>query len=158
MRVLELAATPVPVAVAALGRNCHMPNALQTPLHVILHVEHMVRTLTVAAADVTLSSVADGVSKPPLKGHPLSGQGADPWVAVLPQQAYAWGVRLAIREGGCCASRAAYVGACLGAMTASASVRVESHLPEDWLERYPAVGNVRMWAEAVIVARRRQET
>ncbi|EFJ42871.1 hypothetical protein VOLCADRAFT_97046 [Volvox carteri f. nagariensis] len=37
-RALELRTEPVPVAVAALGRNCHMPNALQTPLHVVLHM------------------------------------------------------------------------------------------------------------------------
>ncbi len=33
-RVLELRDTPVAKATAALGRNCHMPNALQTPLQV----------------------------------------------------------------------------------------------------------------------------
>lgn len=38
-RAAELRAEPVAVAVEELGRNCHMPNALQTPLQV-RHAAH----------------------------------------------------------------------------------------------------------------------
>lgn len=40
---LDLAARPVPDVVALLGRNCHMPNALTTPIHCVLHMEHLAR-------------------------------------------------------------------------------------------------------------------
>lgn len=44
------------------------------------------------------------------------------------------GVRLALREGGCCASRTAFVGACLGAGMGPEAV------PEAWLKRFTAGG------------------
>jgi len=89
-RALALAGTPHLAATEALGRNCHMPNALTTPLHAVLHQEAL------AAA----------------------GRSAEGGAAGLPAAAYAAGVRDAIRAGGCCASRSGYAGACLAALTA----------------------------------------
>ncbi|KAG2498090.1 hypothetical protein HYH03_003848 [Edaphochlamys debaryana] len=138
---LALAATPVPEAVAKLGRNCHMPNALQTPLQVVLYVEH----------------------------HHAQAQAQ----ARLPPAAYVEGVRLAIREGGCCASRAAYVGACLGALCAPSHSEGEEGaqkegekegvagalvaLPQSWIARYGAAEQVTAWAGAILAARARAE-
>ncbi len=57
------------------------------------------------------------------------------------------GVRLAVREGGCCASRAAYVGACLGGLLGPEAVA------DDWLERFSMQAEVREWAEAICATR-----
>ncbi|GFR40758.1 hypothetical protein Agub_g1370, partial [Astrephomene gubernaculifera] len=127
LRVLELRTTPVPEAVAVLGRNCHMPNALQTPLQVVLYTEHMASQLSSSSsADTRPSNDSNGSNGSSSTVCGGSGEGTSSSMqteltspsrgASLPPEAYVWGVRLAVREGGCCASRAAYVGACLGAM------------------------------------------
>ncbi|KAG2442291.1 hypothetical protein HXX76_002377 [Chlamydomonas incerta] len=128
----DLRGVPVPEATAVLGRNCHMPNALQTPLQVVMHVEYLVEQ----------QWQQEGASG-------TAGAGAQ-----LPAEAYVWGVRLAVREGGCCASRAAYVGACLGTMVAGADEGVGSGaLPPDWLAKYTSAARVQAWAEVVVAAR-----
>lgn len=77
----------VPSFTAKHGRNCHMPNSLQTPLF---------------AAVVA---------------HRAGG---------APEEIFKRGVRAAVREGGCCASRASVTGAVLGALVGAAA------LPSDW--------------------------
>ncbi|GLC50861.1 hypothetical protein PLESTB_000440000 [Pleodorina starrii] len=157
-RALELRTTAVPAAVTALGRNCHMPNALQTPLHVVMHVEYLaaqMQTEVEARQEREKETGAEGGGG----GGAAGANGGDPWVGgspQLPAEAYTWGVRLAVREGGCCASRAAYVGACLGAMVAAAPGGGQLvGLPEEWLARYSEAAQVRAWAETVLEARRR---
>ena len=49
--------------------------------------------------------------------------------AILPGVAWVRGVRLALSQGGCCASRASFSGACLGAMVGMAGI------PHDWMGR-----------------------
>lgn len=144
-----------------LGCNCHLPNALQTPLHVVLYVERLIARDWSNSTDRTnkgddgqdTSSNSAGGDAP---GNDCS---AGSRMVCLPPVAYVWGVRLAVREGGCCASRAAYVGACLGALVAgSYNSGLEGcgrggGLPKEWLELYPAAVQVRSWAEALVGAR-----
>lgn len=40
LQAAELAPLPPLEAAAQLGRNCHLPNSLQTPLQVVLHLEY----------------------------------------------------------------------------------------------------------------------
>eukprot|EP00198_Chlamydomonas_reinhardtii_P003957 XP_001693293.1 predicted protein [Chlamydomonas reinhardtii] len=142
-KVHELRGVPVPEATAALGRNCHMPNALQTPLQVVMHVEHLVEQQRQQEAGVAGNA-----------GEAKGGASAARAGAQLPAEAYVWGVRLAVREGGCCASRAAYVGACLGAMVAGAEEGVGAGaLPADWLAKYTSAAQAQAWAELVVAAR-----
>ena len=124
-------------ATASLGRNCHMPNALQTPLQVCLYVEHLMAEgggegAAAAAASAASCRVGAGGATPAAAAASAGG----PAAAVRQDAGVAWyklGVRLAIREGGCCASRAAYVGAALGAR-----LHLGLHaLPADWVARYP---------------------
>ncbi|KAG2433550.1 hypothetical protein HYH02_012667 [Chlamydomonas schloesseri] len=142
----ELRGVSVPEATAVLGRNCHMPNALQTPLQVVMHVEHLVEQ----------QRQSQGQEAPAADGG--VGAGTATPGAQLPAEAYVWGVRLAVREGGCCASRAAYVGACLGAMVAGAGTQDAAGagagaLPADWLAKYTSGSQVKVWAEAIMAAR-----
>lgn len=151
-----LAHLPPREAVSILGRNCHLPGSLQTPLHVLLHLEwRLASGGDSVAAPAAPSSVHGGnVQKQQLdrtsalpavgpvqaclpcsmgKGTACELPGPSPAgaaaVAALRQQqqqqqqlpakltaaAYQDAVRLAIREGGCCASRAGLVGALAGA-------------------------------------------
>ncbi|GLI69252.1 hypothetical protein VaNZ11_013830 [Volvox africanus] len=161
VRVLELRTTAVPVAVAALGRNCHMPNALQTPLHVVLHVEHMIRqrdafTSVLDSTNYASHQGATAVTTGAMVNTEQETRYGGPGVAGLPYKTYVWAVRLAVREGGCCASRAAFVGACVGAMVAGLNPDESPSLglPEDWLGRYPFAEKVRAWADMIVEARR----
>lgn len=124
---LDLAHLPPSEAAAALGRNCHMPAALQTPLQVVLHVEHLAAT---------------GALPPVAADHGSSASGDTGNLGL-----YVLGVRLAIREGGCCASRAAYVGACLGALEGLDAV------PTSWRSRCADFDGVLADAEAICRAR-----
>lgn len=104
-------------AFAQLGRNCHMPNALTSPLHIVLHLEHLAR----ATLGEMGNKDRNGTAAQPAgaDGSGADGQVAGGWdgeVAAVMGACYAQGVRAAIVEGGCCASRAAYVGGCLGAL------------------------------------------
>ncbi|PNH12277.1 Crystallin J1A [Tetrabaena socialis] len=153
-RVLQLRTTPVPEAVAELGRNCHMPNALQTPLLVVLYVEHLAAGQSGGGSGGDAGGRGEGVV---LRGGG-SGGGDVVQAAVLPAEAFVWGVRLAVREGGCCASRAAYVGACLGALTAGGGVGGAGggeDLPARWVAKYTAAEQVRSWALQICEARSR---
>ncbi|KAL4451369.1 hypothetical protein ABPG77_009441 [Micractinium sp. CCAP 211/92] len=62
--------------------------------------------------------------------------------AQLPPEAFLEGVRLAIRPGGCCASRAGFVGALLGALG--------MQLPADWEGRVLGYASVRQHAELLV--------
>ncbi|GFH14097.1 predicted protein [Haematococcus lacustris] len=106
---MKLAALPPSTAIAELGRNCHMPNALTSPLQIVLHMEHRARCSVTPSAP---------------------GSAAVAAVAGAMQTMYAEAVRLAIREGGCCASRSAYVGAVMGALAGVAGV------PPAWQAAY----------------------
>jgi ADP-ribosylglycohydrolase len=111
-RVLQLRDVPHAEAVEQLGRNCHLPNSCQTPLHAVLHHEWRV-----------------------------SAQ------AGIQQQLLVAAVRDALAAGGCCASRAGFVGACIGAMQGVECV------PPDWRRRYEAAAEVQRHADALCTAR-----
>jgi ADP-ribosylglycohydrolase len=124
-RVLQLARAPHAEAVEQLGRNCHLPNSAQTPLHAVLHQEWL------------LAQQGGGNC-----GGMLSLQApADK------QRVFAAAVRDALAAGGCCASRAGYAGACLGAMLGGDAV------PRAWLDSYEAAGRVQELSEALCDAR-----
>lgn len=57
-----------------------------------------------------------------------------------PEEVYTATIRAALREGGCCASRAAFVGACLGALGGEAAV------PRAWREQLTGWEDVRQLA------------
>lgn len=86
---LQLRDQPHLDAVQQLGRNCHMPNALQTPLHTVLHQEWLLQQ---------------------------QGLGYSVLSTQQKQHVYVAAIRGALAAGGCCASRAGYAGACLGMM------------------------------------------
>eukprot|EP00983_Pelagomonas_calceolata_P121403 1160797-Pelagomonas_calceolata.AAC.8 len=100
---------------------------MQTPLLIALHLEHRLRDhlgLSLAAWD---TSAATSIG-----------------------YLYAEGVRLAISEGGCCASRAAFVGALLGA---SSGVKDGSVIPRGWEEKYRQYDAVLEHAQMICQAR-----
>lgn len=74
------------------------------------------------AAAPTEKAPAAGAGEP--RAAPLG-----PWVQAHGEGAFIEAVRAALREGGCCASRAAFVGACLGALGGQAVV------PQAWQAR-----------------------
>lgn len=124
-QVLQLAATPHADAVEALGRNCHLPNSCQTPLHAVLHYEQQWQQL-----------------KQQQEGREEQ-QG-------LKQQLLVAAVRDALRAGGCCASRAGFVGSCLGALLGVDAV------PAAWLQKYESAEAVQAWAGEVCSSRKEQ--
>lgn len=89
---MRLADKPHAVAVSQLGCNCHLPNSLQTPIHMILHIEKHHKTCS---------------------SHGSSDSSTE---------AFKKAIREAIRQGGCSASRSTYIGACLGAYFGLAGV------------------------------------
>jgi hypothetical protein len=129
-RTLQLQQTPHADAVQELGRNCHMPNALQTPIHAVLHHEWLAAQQQHQQGEASASASAL---------HSLSlAQKQGVFVTALGE------VMLA---GGCCASRASYAGACLGALLGPEAV------PVSWLQRCNSGEDVRQWAAAVCGAR-----
>lgn len=120
-RALSMQAVSVGDAIAQLGKNCHMPNACQTPLHIVLHAEWQLRQ----------RGCSDERALPPL------GR----------QQVYMAGIKGALAGGGCCASRAAFAGACLGAWLGPEAV------PEAWALRCSSIQAVRAHADAICSAR-----
>ncbi|KAI8470947.1 MAG: ADP-ribosylation/Crystallin J1 [Monoraphidium minutum] len=118
-RVLELRASPHAAAVDALGRNCHMPNAGLTPLHAALHQEWL-------AAE---------------------GRHASLDAAAAAEAAFVDGIEGALAAGGCCASRAGFAGACLGAALGGAAV------PAAWRGKAGAAGEVAELFAALNAAR-----
>eukprot|EP00878_Enallax_costatus_P026811 GHUV01028811.1.p1 GENE.GHUV01028811.1~~GHUV01028811.1.p1 ORF type:complete len:145 (-),score=60.77 GHUV01028811.1:363-797(-) len=86
-KALQLQQQPHQDAVNQLGRNCHMPNALQTPLHAVLHQEWLLAQ----------------------QGYNMQSLNV-----LQKQQVLVAAIRDAMAAGGCCASRASYAGACLG--------------------------------------------
>ncbi|KAL4420713.1 hypothetical protein ABPG75_010369 [Micractinium tetrahymenae] len=205
LQAAELAPLTPLEGATQLGRNCHLPNSLQTPLQVVLHLEYRQAQQTqqrqqqqqgqaqqqqrqqiagqqteqllgdhqeeqVAAlpggqqgngpASAASADDAGGdfclpcsMGACPLPGSPaersaaagrrvlaaiLEQQRAGS-AAQLPPEAFVEGVRLAIRPGGCCASRAGFVGALLGARGVQ--------LPADWEGRALGYEEVRAQAE-----------
>jgi ADP-ribosylglycohydrolase len=63
------------------------------------------------------------------------------------QGVFVTSLREVMLAGGCCASRASYAGACLGALLGAEAV------PESWLQRCDAGSRVQQWAAAVCGAR-----
>lgn len=127
-RVHEMAheGQSVHATVAALGRNCHLPISFQTPLH--------------AALLYSLRA----------KGGAAGAVGA--MTAAERQRVYRSAVRAALREGGCCASRATYVGACLGAWLAGSGKL--DFLPPEWVPKVTGFERTREMAEALVGLRR----
>jgi hypothetical protein len=115
-QVLQLAATPHADAVETLGRNCHLPNSCQTPLHAVLFYEQQWQQQ--------------------LRQQQQEQDGQQD----LKQQVLVAAVRDALRAGGCCASRAGFVGACLGALLGAEAV------PAAWLHKYESAVAVQAWA------------
>lgn len=134
-RVLELRDTPHAAAVEELGRNCHLPNSCQTPLHAVLHHMHKWQ-------QQQQQQSGEG-------GDGGCGGSASQEKKEAKQQVLVAAVRDALAAGGCCASRASYVGACMGAVLGLDA------LPEEWLHtKYEASGRVCSWADAVCDSRR----
>ncbi|KAF6260730.1 ADP-ribosylation/Crystallin J1 [Scenedesmus sp. NREL 46B-D3] len=123
-KALQLQQTPHADAVQELGRNCHMPNALQTPIHAVLHHEWLA-----ARQQDGAGTAAHGLTVEARQGM---------FVAAL---------RDVMLAGGCCASRASYAGACLGALLGPEAV------PASWVQRCDAGAKVQQWAAAVCAAR-----
>lgn len=124
-QVLQLAATPHADAVEALGRNCHLPNSCQTPLHAVLHYEQQWQQLK--------QQQEEQEERQDVK-----------------QRVLVAAVRDALRAGGCCASRAGFVGACLGALLGVDAV------PAAWLQKYESAEAVQAWAGEVCSSRKEQ--
>ncbi|WIA13004.1 hypothetical protein OEZ85_006614 [Tetradesmus obliquus] len=131
-KVLQLQQTPHADAVQELGRNCHMPNALQTPIHAVLHHEWL------AAQQQQQQQQADRSTA----GSPLHGLSME-----AKQRIFVAAIREVMLAGGCCASRASYAGACLGAVLGAEAV------PQSWVRRCDAGSDVQAWAAAVCGAR-----
>lgn len=128
--VLQLQATPHAEAVEAMGRNCHLPNSCQTPLHAVLYFEQQWHSQVQQQQQQQRGAGA---------GHEDE--------AAVKQQVLMDVVRAALAAGGCCASRASFVGACMGALLGPEAV------PAAWLSNYEAAGSVQGWADAVCSSR-----
>eukprot|EP00887_Chlorella_sp_A99_P003938 scaffold11.g3938.t1 len=180
----DLAPLPPAEIVARLGRNCHLPNSLTTPLHVMLHLEWQRQQGRQGAPGAGGSSLQEGAvpgGAPQLPAPPQQATAAattaeggadaclpcglgggspcelpatgyeataaapaaqDEWPAALDERGFCETVRLAVREGGCCASRATFVGALAGAQAGGA------RLPASWRAKS------RVNAEVAALARR----
>eukprot|EP00775_Hariotina_reticulata_P011315 gene11315-11465_t len=128
-RVLDLQQQPHAVAVDVLGRNCHMPNALQTPLHTVMHQEWLLQQRPQQQMDIGDVQAMGDLSK---------------------QQVFVAAIRDALAAGGCSASRCSYAGALLGAWLGPHAV------PDCWLAKYGSADRVRTWAEQICRCRNDQ--
>lgn len=125
-RVLALRGEPHADVVTELGRNCHMPNAALTPIHAALHQEWRLERL-------------DG-----------PGPGALEHASVeVRRAAYVAGIRGALAAGGCCASRAGFAGALLGALLGADAV------PPEWRGKCATAGDAAAAFEHISAARGR---
>ncbi len=147
-QVLALAALPVPEATAKLGRNCHMPAALCTPLHVVLHMEHLAREERRARRGGGVGGSGD--SRGQAEGEEEAEEEWDDGLAAAVGARFAQGIRAAIREGGCCASRASYAGALLGALGGE-----EGGVPAAWRARCTELPRIVEAVDAICLARDR---
>jgi hypothetical protein len=140
-QALDLTPKPHLEVVQQLGRNCHMPNACQTPLHVVLHHEWLSQlpqgeggAAALATGDLTTSSNGDCKT---LEG----GSGV--------QGVFVGALRDALRAGGCCASRAGFAGALLGALLGP------DCLPQSWAGKCSSYAEVKDAAEVLCSLRTR---
>jgi len=129
--VLRLQHTPHDAAVEALGRNCHLPNSCQTPLHAVLYHEQqwLQQQQQQHGCDCVSATLHSEQS------------------AEVKQQLLVAAVRDALAAGGCCASRSSFVGACMGALLGVDAV------PDDWLGKYKAAARVQAWTDGVCSSR-----
>lgn len=146
----------VPSAAAKLGRNCHLPNSMQTPLHAAARFTRLPLAASHEKDSSALNRPIGASSVGLVNGEPTqSGAGLpvpSPSSAVPPpppsssssipdastyipspaplhdcgQRRYMNALRAVIGEGGCCASRAGLTGALLGAYYGIDA------LPTDW--------------------------
>lgn len=160
-------------AVEILGKNCHLPTSLQTALFIA--VSHASSETYGEAHQyeeedpprLTSERGQEG-SKASGSGAPSSAlpvQGSTPSNMATPtvtkaatrrgaqglvqwkQQAFKRAIRAALQEGGCSASRAGWVGACLGGWLG------RECLPPDWVKEVVGFGKIQMEAEEVIKQR-----
>jgi ADP-ribosylglycohydrolase len=108
-----------------------MPNALQTPIHAVIHHEWLTAQQQQQGEASSSTSAL----------HSLTLQ--------KKQDVFVTAIRDVMLAGGCCASRASYAGACLGALLGPEAV------PASWLQRCDAGENVLQWAAVVCAARDR---
>ena len=142
-QALDLTHKPHLEVVQQLGRNCHMPNACQTPLHVILHCEWLSQQpidagLAAAANHTQCTSSSSGSSGAVVTD---AGTNISSSSSVGGQEVFVCAIRDALRAGGCCASRAGFAGALLGGLLGP------SCLPQSWADRCSSYGEVEAAAE-----------
>lgn len=128
--------------VEQLGRNCHMPNAALTPLHAALHHEWRLeerqrqRQRQEGGGGSGLQLDGGGSGSGAVSGEGGAGSSAaaagDQGGPTEEEAAYTAAIRDALAAGGCCASRAGFAGALLGARLGPGAV------PAGWLARMEA--------------------
>jgi hypothetical protein len=113
-------------AVTLLGRNCHLPGALQSPMHALVCARP-----TQAGVSAYQAAVMDTI----LQVRP-------------PALLYAFAARLtAAPQGGCNASRASFVGACFGAAHGVEGV------PQAWRDKFLRFDETMERAQALVALR-----
>ena len=122
--------------VAMLGKNCHLPNSLQTALHAALF--HASSLLPSRPSSLTTAAVTEQQEEEQRQQREEK------------QQLFKRAIRAAIREGGCCASRAGWVGACLGGW-----MGVEC-LPDEWRREVSRFDEIKKQIKDIVRERRRK--
>lgn len=120
-RMLGKVDTAHGAVVSELGKNCHIPNSMQTPVHCVLH------HLEGAALPDDVLAAADPAAR---------------------QALFAGCIRDAIRQGGCCGSRAGVAGALLGAHLGGLCGDL-SFIPPAWIEQTARFEDACRWAERI---------
>ena len=156
--------------VAKLGKNCHIPNSCQTPVHVVLHHIDMAKenghrggggegAASAAAAEEEEEEEEergeergeDGIGMEETKEElKFRSQLSDSKEAR--QALFAGAIRDAIRQGGCCGSRAGVAGGLLGAYLGGLCGDL-SFLPPEWVKKTTAFDKALACAEAICDAR-----
>lgn len=144
--VQEEGRTDVGGTVKLLGKNCHLPNSLQTALHAALFYAHG-RSWPSPSSLVPLSWTTAAVCEQQQQQEQEQEQERD---RREKQALFKRTIRAAIREGGCCASRAGWVGACLGGWLGLECVPVE------WRKEVNGFDQIRKEVEEIIRHRRRR--
>jgi len=130
--------------VARLGKNCHLPNSLQTALHAALFYTHGVSFSTKS------SSLPPSLPSSLAPAAVTAQQQQQQQQREEKQQLFKRAIRAAIREGGCCASRAGWVGACLGGWMGIECV------PEEWRREVSGFDRIKEEVEEIVRQRRRK--
>ena len=132
--------------VALLGKNCHLPNSLQTAFHAALFYSEGI------SFPRALSSLPPS---PPSSSLPTDAviqqkQQQQQQQREEKQQLFKRAIRAAIREGGCCGSRAGWAGACLGGWMGIESV------PEEWRREVSGFDKIKEEVEEILRQRKRR--